>query len=259
MILAIDIGNTHIVMGCIENSQISYIARMTTDIKKTENEYAVQIKQLLEFQNINYTHFEGAIISSVVPPITSTMKSAVQILTGIDALVVGTGIKTGLNIHIDNPAQLGSDLVVGAVAALSLYHPPLIILDMGTATTISVLDKNGTYLGGSIMPGLALSLSALSTSTSQLPKVPIEAPKHCIGTNTIDCMKSGGVFGTASMLDGMLKRIETELGEKACVIATGGLSKSIVPYCEREIIYNENLLLYGLEIIYKKNQKKIRV
>ena len=255
MILAVDIGNTHVVMGCIENSEIKYIARMTTDVKKTENEYAITIKQLLEFNHIDYCSFEGAIISSVVPPITGTMKTAIRILTGIDALVVGAGIKTGLNIRIDNPAQLGSDLVVGAVAALSLYKPPMTILDMGTATTISVIDAKGTYMGGAIIPGLVLSLTALSSGTSQLPKVPIEAPDRCIGANTIDCMKSGGVFGTAAMIDGMIERIEGELGTKTCVIATGGLSKSVLPHCKHDIIYNENLLLHGLEIIYRKNQK----
>ena len=256
MILALDIGNTHIVLGCIEGRKIINIARMASDTLKTEHEYAVLMKQILELDNIDISTVEGGIISSVVPPLTGTLKKAIQRVTGHKPMVVGAGIKTGLNILIDNPAQLGSDLAVSAVAALNEYKPPIIAVDMGTATTIMVIDKNGSFLGGPIMPGVALSMNALASKTSQLPKVSIEAPKRVIGTNTIDSMKSGAVFGAASMLDGMIDRIEEEIGMSATVVATGGLAGSIVPYCRHEIICDDDLLLKGLAIIYEKNVKR---
>ena len=256
MILALDIGNTHIVLGCIEGRKIINIARMASDTLKTEHEYAVLMKQILELDNIDISTVEGGIISSVVPPLTGTLKKAIQRVTGHKPMVVGAGIKTGLNILIDNPAQLGSDLAVSAVAALNEYKPPIIAVDMGTATTIMVIDKNGSFLGGQILPGVALSMNALASKTSQLPKVSIEAPKKVIGTNTIDSMKSGAVFGAASMLDGMIDRIEEEIGMSATVVATGGLSGSIVPYCKHEIICDDDLLLKGLAIIYEKNVKR---
>lgn len=229
---------------------------MASDTLKTEHEYAVLMKQILELDNIDISTVEGGIISSVVPPLTGTLKKAIQRVTGHKPMVVGAGIKTGLNILIDNPAQLGSDLAVSAVAALNEYKPPIIAVDMGTATTIMVIDKNGSFLGGPIIPGVALSMNALASKTSQLPKVSIEAPKKVIGTNTIDSMKSGAVFGAASMLDGMIDRIEEEIGMSATVVATGGLSGSIVPYCKHEIICDDDLLLKGLAIIYEKNVKR---
>lgn len=255
MILAVDVGNTNIVLGCIENGRILNVRRMATDASRTEYEYAVMLKQILSFGDISCEGFEGAILSSVVPPLTATIKSAVCLLTGITPLVVGAGIKTGLDIRIDNPAQLGGDLAVGAVAALSIYGPPLIVVDMGTATTLTVVDKNSHLVGVAIMPGVSLSLGALVRGTSQLPRVPLEAPERSIGTNTIDSMKSGAVFGTAAMLDGMIERMEAELGTPVKVVATGGLAHSIVPHCRREIVCEEDLLLLGLSIIYTKNQK----
>lgn len=256
MLLAVDIGNTNIVLGCIENGVIKSIARISTDSNKTPHEYAVIMKSVLEFDNIDLKSLDGAIISSVVPKVTQITRNAIFILVGKRPLIVGSGVKTGLDIRIDNPAEAGSDLIVGAVAALSIMKPPVIIIDMGTATTISVTDKNGCFLGGVIYPGVKVAFSALSGGTSQLPDVAIEAPKKCIGTNTIDSMRSGGVFGTASMLDGMIDRINDELGQKASLIATGGIAKYIIPYCRHEITYDGDLLLKGLEIIYNKNKRK---
>lgn len=256
MILALDIGNTHIVIGCIEEEKIIKVARMASDSLRTEYEYAVMIKQILEFDSIDNRAFEGAIISSVVPPLTATLRKAVKHITGSDPLVVGAGLKTGLNITLENPVQLGSDLVAAGVAAQAAYKLPIIIVDMGTATTITVIDKKGAFLGGAIIPGITLSMSALSSGTSQLPRVSIEAPRNCIGTNTIDSMKSGAVYGAASMLDGMIERIEDELGDKASVVATGGLAKSIIPYCKKNIVCDDDLLLRGLGIIYSKNKSK---
>jgi len=256
MLLAIDVGNSNIVIGCINAGEISHVFRMVTDISKTEYEYAVGIKSILEFDGIQCDGFDGAIISSVVPPLLTVLKSAVKRITGKNALTVGAGIKTGLNILLDDPAQLGSDLVADAVAAVATYPLPIIIFDMGTATTISVIDKHGSHIGGALFPGVGLSMNALSSGTSQLPKVPIEPPDKVINGNTIDAMKSGAIFGTASMVDGMIDRIEEELGLTATVVATGGLSSKIVPYCRHEISHDANLLLRGLGIIYEKNKKK---
>lgn len=259
MILALDIGNTHIVIGCLEGEKIKKVARMASDSLRTEYEYAVMIKQILEIDSIDNRSFEGAIISSVVPPLTATLKKAVEHITGHEPLIVGAGLKTGLNIMLENPVQLGSDLVADGVAAQAAYKLPIIIVDMGTATTITVIDESSAFLGGAIIPGVTLSMNALSSGTSQLPRVSIEAPKHCIGTNTVDSMKSGAVYGTAAMLDGMIERIEAELGSKASVVATGGLARSIVPYCKKEITCDDNLLLRGLGLIYNKNVKRIKL
>ena len=218
MILAIDTGNTNIVLGCIENRKIHAVARMATDVNKTDCEYAVGIKEVLAFAGFRPEDFEGAILSSVVWPLTSTLCRAVKLLTGLDTLVVGKGLKTGLDIRLDDPGQIGADLVVGAVAALHLHRPPLIVIDMGTATTISAIDAQGRFAGGAIVPGLRLSMESLSGHTSQLPRVSLDAPAKCIGTNTVACMQSGAIYGSAALLDGMIERMEAELGAPAAVI-----------------------------------------
>lgn len=253
MILAIDIGNTNIVVGCIRNDEILFTERMSTDSNKTVLEYAVSIKTLFELYDISLKDLTGSIISSVVPPVTNTIREAIGKITQRDVMVVGPGIKTGINILTDNPAATGSDLIVDAVAAIAKYPCPLIIFDFGTATTASVVDKKKNYLGGMILPGLRISLDALTNRTSQLPRISLKTPKKAIGTNTVDCMTSGILYGNAAMLDGVVERIEAELGEKATVIATGGLANLIVPLCKQNIILDDNLLLNGLNLIYKKN------
>lgn len=254
MILAIDIGNTNIVVGCIENDDILFMARTATDKTKTEDQYAIQIKNILELYNVETDSLEGAIISSVVPPISWAVSAAVELVTNIKPMIVGPGIKTGLNILMDNPAQVGSDLIVNAVAALEDYEPPIIIIDMGTATTISVVDKNRNYIGGAIIPGLQVSLNAISSVAAQLPFISIENPKKAIGKNTIDCMRSGVIYGNAAMLDGYIERIEDELGQKATVVLlTGGLGKSVAQYCKKDVVCVDDLLLKGLKVIYNKN------
>lgn len=254
MIFAIDIGNTNIVIGCMEGDKIQFIERMSTDESKTELEYAVSFKTVMELYNIQAKDLEGSIISSVVPPLTGSIRAALKKLTNTEPIVIGPGVKTGLNILLDNPAQLGSDLVIGAVAGIKKYGAPLIIIDMGTATTISVIDKNKNFLGGPIIPGVMVSLDALASKTSQLPRINFEPPKHVIGRNTVDCMKSGILYGQAACLDGMIERIEAELGYETTVIATGGLAKVITPYCRRKIVHDDALLLNGLKIIYEKNK-----
>lgn len=253
MILALDVGNTNIVMGCIDENKIHFQGRFSTDKQKTELEYAVMFKNILELNGVDRDKIDGAVISSVVPPLVNILKRAVMMVTDNEPLIINDKTIIDMPINMDNRKQLGNDLVVDAVAALSEHEPPIIIFDLGTATTISVVDKNGVYIGGVIIPGIKVSQTALSSGTSQLPYISLDAPEHVIGKNTIDCMKSGAIFATACMMDGMIERIEEELGAKASVVATGGLAKTVVPYCRRSIIYDDDLLLKGMWIIYKKN------
>ena len=254
MILAIDIGNTNIVVGCIDEEKIYFTERLSTVHTKTELEYAVDLKTVLDIYHIKGTDIEGCIISSVVPQITGIAKLAAEKILKKEVMVLGPGVKTGLNIVMDNPGQLGADLVADAVAGLASYPVPLVVIDMGTATTISVVNSKKQYIGGMIMPGVGISLDALTARASQLSGISIDAPRHIIGKNTIECMKSGVLYSNAAALDGIIDRIEEELGEKTTVIATGGLAKKIVPHCRKEIILDEELLLKGLMLIYRKNK-----
>lgn len=254
MILAIDVGNTNIVVGCIDDLKTYFIERLSTNRTKTELEYAVDLKNVLDIYHIKKPEIEGCIISSVVPQITNIVKLAAEKILKKNAIVLGPGVKTGLNIMMDNPGQLGADQVADAVAGISGYPVPLILIDMGTATTASVVNSKKQYVGGMILPGVGVSLDALTARASQLSGISIDAPRHVIGKNTIECMKSGVLYSNAAALDGIIDRIEEELGEKATVVATGGLAKKIVPHCKREIILDEELLLRGLLIIYEKNK-----
>ena len=254
MILAIDIGNSNIVIGILEKQHVLFEERLSTNHSLTEVEYAIAIKNILDLNNIEVSHLEGGILSSVVPPISTTVKRAAEKILGKKILQVGPGLKTGLNLKVDNPASLGSDRVVDAVAAIYHYPAPLILFDMGTATTISAIDHEGSYLGGVIIPGVKVSLDSLTKNTSQLPKISLEAPRTTICTNTVDSMKSGVIFGNASLIDGMIERISKELEGDVTVVATGGLSRFILPYCKNKIIYDGTLLLKGLSILYQKNR-----
>lgn len=253
MLLAIDIGNTNITLGAFDEANLQFTARLATDTRKTADQYAVEIKNLLSLYSLQTEEIEDSIIASVVPAVGKSISRAVSKLCNIVPLMLGPGVKTGLNIKIDDPSQLGADLVAGAVGALDVYNAPCVVIDMGTASTISVLDRNGAFVGGVIAAGVRLTLKALTENTAQLSSIPIEAPKSVIGSNTAECMQSGLVYGAASMIDGLLLRIEKELGEKPTVVATGGLSKEIICHCSSNIIYNENLLLDGLRVIYEKN------
>ncbi len=253
MILAIDIGNTNIVIGCIEDDQILFVERLYTDVKKSELEYAISIKNVLEIYGADRKQIKGGIISSVVPPVTNTIRNAAAKVIEKDMLVVGPGVKTGLDIRIDNPAQLGPDLAVGAAAGIEEYGSPLIIIDMGTATTFTVVNEKRQVIGGMILPGVGVALDSLISRTSQLPKISLEPPKKFIGSNTVDCMKSGVLYGNASCIDGMIGRIREELGVSPKVVATGGMAKHIIPCCREEIQMDDALLLKGLNLIYKKN------
>ncbi len=253
MILAVDIGNTNIVIGCCTDSSIRFTERVSTNHYATELEYAISIKTILELYGIDPKDLDGAIISSVVPVVTSAVKSAVAKITGHDAMIVGPGIKTGLSIVIDNPAQLGSDLVVDAVAGINEYPLPLIIIDLGTATTVSVINEKKNYIGGMIIPGIKTSLDSLIQRTSQLPNISTEPPEKLIGSNTVDCMRSGLLYGSAALMDGLIDRINEERGMEHTVISTGGLAGTVTPLCRRKVIFDNELLLKGLMILYKKN------
>jgi type III pantothenate kinase len=254
MILAVDVGNTNIVIGCIENGEILHTVRVRTEVGQTAAEYAIELHQLFTVFRIDRSTIEGAIISSVVPQVTEPLRQSIELLTGKDSMIVGPGMKTGMNVRIDDPGTLGCDLVVGGVAAIHEYGAPVIVLDLGTATTITLIDADKCFRGGAIIPGIKLSYAALAAGTSLLPDISITAPKKCIATNTVDCMRSGAVYGTAATIDGMVQRMEAELGQRCTVVATGGLASSITPYCQREIICDDLLLLKGLWILYQKNQ-----
>ncbi len=254
MILTADIGNTNITLGIFNNDEVICISRLATQRHRTSEQYAIELKSIFELENIANS-FEGAIISSVVPELTRNFKEAIKKVTGCDALVVAAGIKNGLKIATDNPKELGADLVAGAVGAIAQYELPCLVMDLGTATKISVIDEGGVFAGCTIAPGIGISLDALSMRTSQLPAIELSAPEHAIGTNTIECIRSGTVLGNAAMLDGMAGRLEKELGKPIkTMVATGGLAKEIIACCEKEIIFNKDLVLQGLLVIYKKNR-----
>ena len=256
MILAIDCGNTHITLGCVDQSNMaSAVFRIPTDRTETEFGYAVKIKQALELAGVSPSSFEGVALSSVVPPVTDTLVRALRLVTGKEALIVGAGIKTGLHIGTNDPGTVASDLVATAVAAKALYPLPCIIVDMGTATTLTVVDGGGRFIGGAILPGAGISLDALSQSAALLPHIDIRPPLSPIGANTVDCMKSGIVFGASGAVDGLIDRFEETLGAPpASIVATGGLCTLISPHCRHEMTVDETLLLKGLAVIWYKNE-----
>lgn len=254
MILTVDIGNSNINFGAFSGDEIKFVARIATDTAKTEYEYAGAISNALSIYGIDKGKISGAIISSVVPPLNTSMKRAIKLLYEVEPILVGPGVKTGINIHCDNPSSVGADIICACVAAHYLYGSPSLIVDMGTATKMMVMNDKGAFIGVSIIPGVLVSLDALSKRTAQLPMVSLEAPKCVVGKNTADCMRSGVVFGNASMVDGMIDRICDEVGASLPVYATGGLASVITPYCKHKITYDEYLVLKGLNIIYKKNQ-----
>lgn len=253
MVLTVDIGNSNIVLGVFEGDILKLTLRIKTDATRTRDEYAINLNSMLKINNINVSDIDGAIISSVVPNLSVPFAGAVEMLIGKPPFIVGPGVKTGLDIRIDNPSQLGCDMVVDAVSAIHSYGTPAIVIDMGTATTFSAIGKKGEYLGAAITPGVRISMNALAQNAAQISQINIDRPKHAIGTNTTDSLKSGIVLGYASMLDGIIERFEKEIGAPCNVIATGGLSSLIIPHCKRKIIHDKYLLIKGLLLIYNKN------
>lgn len=254
MILAIDIGNTSIALGGFEGDKLKFVVRLSTDVSKTEDEYASKILNILSLHGVERGNVDGAIISSVVPPLNSIMKRAIDLAYGVESLMVCPGIKTGIGILCDSPSSVGADLICSCVAANTLYSAPSLIIDIGTATKMIVTNKNGAFIGVSIIPGVMMGLKALSNGTAQLPQVSLEAPSTVIGKNTVDCMKSGVIFGHASMIDGMIDRINHEIGEELPVIVTGGYAPVIASHCNHKMTTDEYLVLKGLNIIYNKNK-----
>lgn len=253
MIFAVDIGNSNIVIGLMdEQRNVHFSGRIRTERQKTKEQFMIEVKILLDIYHVPMQDIRGVILSSVVPELTDIIKEGMAILTGTTPIVAGYGIKTGIKIATDHPTSLGTDLIVDAVAASEEYPGTLAIFDMGTATTCSVVD-NKTYLGTMIMPGIRISQDALTEKTSQLPYIRFEKPEHIIGKNTIESMQSGLVYGNAAMIDGIIDRIEETLDKKITVVATGGVAGLIIPHCKREIIMDEYLLLKGLWYIYYKN------
>ena len=255
MLLAIDIGNTNIVIGCIQDDEILFKARIATDRTRTSDQYGVEIKNMLEAFGVCKDDIHDCIISSVVPPVFKSVKTGVIKVIGRQPMVVGPGLKTGLNIQVDNPSQVGSDRIVIAVAALAEYKAPLVLMDLGTATTVEVIEPANVYVGGVIFPGVKTSLDALISRAAQLTGISLDTPKKVIGKNTADCMRSGMMYGTAAMIDGIIDRMEEELGHSSTLIATGGMAQFITPLCKHSIILEKDLLLKGLNILYKKNKK----
>ena len=256
MILTLSVENTYVVLGVFDGEELKFSSRMATDRKKTGDEYAVAFRSTLELHGIRRTDIQGGIVSSVVPALIREIRQALRLILGREPMVVGPGVKTGLNILMDNPASLGSDLVAAAVAATAEYPVPLIVADMDTATTLLAVNEKRNFVGTVIAPGTALSAQALAYACDQLPRISLEAPKEVIGRNTVDCMRSGAVFGTAAMLDGLVERMERQMGSRCTVIATGTLAGLITPHCSREILVDELLMLKGLQLIYEKNARK---
>ena len=254
MLFAIDIGNSNIKLGGFCDDTLSFVASIATDCNATEDEYAIRILGALSLYNVAREHIDGAIISSVVPQLNHIISGSVEHIFGVKPLIVGPGVKTGIGIMCDMPSSVGADLICASVAAHFLYGGPSLIIDMGTATKLTAVNKNGAFIGTSIAPGVMLGLNALANGTAQLPKISLEAPPSVIGKNTSDCMKSGIIFGNAAMIDGMIERAENEFKEEMLVLATGGYSSIILPHCKHKIVYDEHLVLKGLNLIYKKNK-----
>ncbi|MDR0288187.1 MAG: type III pantothenate kinase [Clostridiales bacterium] len=253
MVLAVDIGNSSVAVGVYGGGLLRFVFRISSERNRTADEVSALVKSMFDLHGERISSVEGTVISSVVPILTGTVSSAIQHLTGVDPIIVGPGIKTGVRILIENPAQLGGDLLAECVAALSRYKAPLAVIDMGTATVFTVIDRNSAIIGGAIAPGVKISMEALCKNTSLLQEISLEQPKKVIAGNTQECMKSGLIYGNAGMLDGMLERFERELGGELFAVATGGFAEKICSYTKRRIVYDGNLLLDGLYIIYQKN------
>ena len=255
MLLTADVGNTNIKLGLFGKDELRYKMRFNTNGKMTADEYSVMLYTFFQIHGIDHTQVDGSIISSVVPKVTQPLLDAIELVTGVRSMVIGPGLKSGMALKIDRPETLGGDIVCGCVGAFEKYGGPLITVFMGTATVITYVDEHCAYHGGVIAPGVGISLDALTSGGALLPAVDLQTPKKIIGTNTVDCMRSGVVIGAACMLDGMIDRFMAETGKACRIIATGGLAKNIIPSCTHEIVYEENIILDGLRSIFEKNRK----
>ncbi len=256
MLLTADIGNTSISIGVYKGDALTFTARLYTDRHKSADEYTLALGDILKLNGLSQEAFAGAIISSVVPEVTDNFSLAVEKITGRKPLTVGQRHNGGLKIEILPVSALGADLIAASIGAISKYPLPCLVADLGTATKIIAIDKNGLFRGCTISPGVKISLDALAKNTSLLPEISLTKPERAIGENTVECMQSGIVFGTAGLLDGLIKRMCKELREeKVTVVSTGGYSKAISECCETAMLHDENLLLDGLKVIYEKAEK----
>jgi len=253
VLFAIDVGNTNIVLGMYKDGQWAKTWRISTDQKRTDDEYYAIISSLVRDTHFAPQDVAGVVMTNVVPPIQGTIEAVAVRLFGREPLVVGAGVRTGMKIRTDNPREVGSDRIVNAVAALHLYGAPAIVVDFGTATTFDVLSPQGDYLGGAIAPGIVISAEALFLRASKLSRVELERPKHAIGKNTVDSMQSGLIFGYAGLVEGMVARLQGELGSPCKVIATGGLARVIAQETTVFDAINDNLTLEGLRLIFELN------
>ena len=254
MLLCVDIGNTNMVFGIYEGEKLVQYFRLQTNIYQTSDEYAIKILSILKSLKYETNGVEGVIISSVVPQLDFGFKNLFEKYFKIKPIFVGPGIKSGINIKLDNPKELGADLLVGAVGASYKYGSPVIVVDMGTAISVIYVNGKNEFLGGAIMPGIKTSYNALFQKASKLEEVGIEIPEKVVGKNTVNCIQSGMVYGMASSIDGLIRKIKKENGE-AKVIITGGEAEFIINVLEEKVIYDNNLLLDGLKILYEKNKK----
>lgn len=256
MLLTIDIGNTNISLGIFDKNKIIFTARLATQRERTADQYAVELLNIFSINKLNLTDINGSIISSVVPELTDTIASAVYKIAECESVILGPGTKTGLKIVTDCHSQVGADLVAASVGAIKKYPLPCLIVDLGTATKIILVDENATFRGCTISAGVKISLDALSQKTSQLPAISLKTPETSIGTNTTDCMLAGTVLGTAAMLDGLCERMEKEFGQEIkTTVATGGYSREIIKSCYRKMVYDKDLILDGLKVIFDKNNR----
>jgi len=254
MLLAIDIGNTDTTLGVFEGEELRATWHMATVIHRMADEYAVLLLNLLYHQGLDKSDIKEVALCSVVPPLIATFEELFQRYFNLSPLVVGTGVKTGVRIRMDNPREVGADRIVNAAAAHHLYGGPVIITDFGTATTFDTVSEEGDYMGGAIAPGITMAAEALSMQTAMLPRVELVHPKHAIGTNTIAAMQSGIVFGYVGLIEGIVARIRRELGKKAKVVATGGYADLIAKETRVIDVVNPDLTLIGLRLIYLMNK-----
>lgn len=255
MLLTADVGNTNIKLGIFDGDELRYKLRFSTNDKMTSDEFAVELYTFFQIYDIDYKKIDGSIISSVVPKVTQPLMDAIEIVMGVRSLIIGPGLKTGMDLKIDRPETLGGDIVCGCVGTYEKYGGPLIVIFMGTATVVAYVDENCAYRGGIIAPGVGISLDALTSRGALLPAVDLMAPKKAICTNTVDCMRSGIMNGTSCMLDGMIDLFMRETGKSCKIVATGGLAPQMIQNCTHEIAYEENIILNGLKSIYAKNHR----
>ena len=254
MLLALDVGNTNITLGVYDGDKLLFVSRMSSTPMRMEDQYAAELLAILKLYGVEAAQIDGAALSSVVPRLTEYLAKAIRRVWKIEPFIVSSRSVPEVTVTPGVSNELGADLIVGAAAAKALYPCPSIVIDMGTATTLTGINRKGEVCGVIIIPGLNTSLDALTNGAAQLSSVSLNAPPHVLGTNTMECIQSGMIYGTACMLDGLCDRVEEEIGEPCTVVATGGLAGMVVEHCRREIIFSDMLLLDGLKLIWENHR-----